>query len=457
MKIIVGKNIRISDANTDIVNYISKELVLQNPKFEENLRLGYSNYGTQAKLYYFIKNGNDFIIPFGCLQDIWKLYPFKDSYEINFAEQREISYESIIDLYDYQKVAQKSILELRNGIVVMPCGSGKTQTGLDTIAKIGGRALWITHTMDLLNQSYDRAKANFENIGLGKITGGKIDIGTHITFATVQTLYKMNLSEYQNEWDIIVIDECHKVVGTPASAGMFYKTIDSLSARYKIGLTATPYRSAKGTEKAMFFLIGQVICEIPQSVVKTMKARIKKVTTKFQITGDCQKGDGTLDYSKMTNNLGADEKRNELIVSYLNDNKDHYCLILSDRVAHLRELCNRVGGVMLLDEKLSPKLQKETRLKVLDKLRNREEHFLFATYSLAKEGLDIKNMDRLFLTMPRKDKATIIQSVGRIERELDGKDTPIVYDFVDDTGFHNNQWRTRRAIYKKNGNEIIEY
>ena len=45
----------------------------------------------------------------------------------------------------------------------MPAGSGKTQTALELIARLGYRALWITHTIDLLNQSYNRAKDNMEN------------------------------------------------------------------------------------------------------------------------------------------------------------------------------------------------------------------------------------------------------------------------------------------------------
>ena len=44
-------------------------------------------------------------------------------------------------------------------------------------------------------------------------------------------------------------------VGTPYSVGMFYKVIDKLYARYKIGITATCYRNIKGTEKAIFNLL----------------------------------------------------------------------------------------------------------------------------------------------------------------------------------------------------------
>ena len=89
----------------------------------------------------------------------------------------------------------------------MPAGSGKPETALELICRLGYKALWIASTIDLINQSYNRANNKIENVGLGKIVGGKINIGTHITFATVQTLAKMDLDGYVDEFDVIVVDE----------------------------------------------------------------------------------------------------------------------------------------------------------------------------------------------------------------------------------------------------------
>lgn len=227
-------------------------------------------------------------------------------------------------------------------------GSGKTQTALELIARLGLKTLWITHTIDLLNQSYDRAKSNLENVGLGKIANGRINIGTHITFATVQTLKSIDLSEYADTWDCIIVDECHRICGTPAKAGMFYKVINKLIARYKYGITATPYRNAKGTEKAMFSLLGKTIIELEKDVIgdRIIPATIVKVETNFnEIPEECEETDGTIKYAKLTTSLSQNVKRNNLIIDLLYKCKDNYTLVLADRVEQMynlqKQMCMR--------------------------------------------------------------------------------------------------------------------
>lgn len=454
MKIIVSNNIRVINPDERIKNYAEEKLVIENPDYIRNQRLGYSNYKTPKHLVFYEINGNELILPFGCLADLFKMYSL-ETFENRIVLGKHVTYKSNIKLFDYQeKMCQKAI-NAKNGILVMPAGSGKTQTALEIIARLGLKTLWITHTIDLLNQSYARAKSNFENVGLGKISNGKIEIGTHITFATVQTLKSIDLQSYADTWDCIIVDECHRVCGTPAKAGMFYKIINKLVARFKYGLTATPYRNAKGTEKAMFCLIGQVIDELDKSVIgdRIVPATIEKIDTNFyEVPEECQDTDGTIIYSTLTTILGQDVERNNLILELLKKCKNNYTLVLADRVEQMYYLQDKLGYGNVIDGKT----KKNMREKAIQEVREGLERVLFATYGLAKEGLDIPRLDRLILASPHRDKATVIQAVGRIERKFENKTEPIVYDLVDPIQFFDGMYRTRKSYYRKNNNKIVE-
>lgn len=452
MKIIVSNNIRVQEPDKMIKNYAEANLVMPNPDYIKNERLGYSNYKVPRYLVYYEIKEDELILPFGCLLNLFKMYPLQ-MFENRIILGEAVTYKSKIDLFEYQEYMCQKAIEAKNGVLVMPAGSGKTQTALEMIARLGLKTLWITHTIDLLNQSYERAKTNFEDVGLGKIANGRIEMGTHITFATVQTLSHIDLQSYADEWDCIIVDECHRVCGTPAKAGMFYKVINKLVARYKYGLTATPYRNAKGTEKAMFCLIGQVIDELDKSVIgdRIIPATIVKVSTEFdEIPEECEETDGTIKYASLTTALAQDEKRNDLILSLLNKCKSNYTLVLADRVKQMYYLQRKLGYGNVIDGKT----KKDKREKAIQEVRAGKVKVLFATYGLAKEGLDIPRLDRLILASPHRDKATVIQAIGRIERKFENKEKPICYDLVDPLQYFIGMYKSRRSYYKKNNNEI---
>ena len=90
-------------------------------------------------------------------------------------------------------------------------------------------------------------------------------------------------------------------------------------------------------------------------------------------------------------------------------------------------------------------------------MRTGKKKYLFATYSLAKEGLDVPCIDRLFLASPVKYSGVVTQAVGRVRRTFPGKETPVVYDFVDkEIGYCIRAYKERCRSYRKMGAEIEE-
>lgn len=202
--------------------------------------------------------------------------------------------------------------------------------------------------------------------------------------------------------------------------------------------------------------MNKVKYRIPEEAIqdKIIKAKVQPIYTNYEISRDSLKFDGTIDYSKLPTNMAIDDSRNKFIANLLKQEKDNYCLVLSDRLEGLEILHDKIGG-LFINGKMTSKAAKKEREEAIEKMRNKEEHYLFATFSLAREGLDIKSLNRLFLIAPTKNKITLIQSTGRIERKAENKKTPIVYDIIDKGKYFEDSFKARKRFYKQNGNEIL--
>jgi superfamily II DNA or RNA helicase len=228
-------------------------------------------------------------------------------------------------------------------------------------------------------------------------------------------------------------------------------------------LTATPERS-DGLIRATFALLGRVAYEVPESAIadKVMQVKIHPEETETEITDECLNADGTINYVKLIEHLTTDPKRNRLIAEKIIENKHHSCLILSDRLNQLEELRNLLPYEMqeksaFINGKMQSKKAKAEREQAIEDMRTGKRQYLFASYSLCREGLDVPRLDRLFFASPAKFSAVITQAVGRVQRTFPGKETPVVYDFVDvSIGFCERAYKERKRSYRKCGAEICE-
>jgi superfamily II DNA or RNA helicase len=111
---------------------------------------------------------------------------------------------------------------------------------------------------------------------------------------------------------------------------------------------------------------------------------------------------------------------------------------------------------VMVSGKMTTKKGKAEREQAIADMRSGAKKYLFATYSLAKEGLDIPCLERLYMATPQKDYAVITQAIGRIARTSHGKADPIVYDFVDDIQYLVKAYKKRCTTYRKNGCYFVE-
>ena len=460
MKITLGEKIRVEDPSQEFLFWCKQNLVFTNPEYVKKQRMGFWTGNTPKHLTLYELDAGTVVVPFGCRDEICTLFP--DEVILSSFQMPELVWYggTDVDLWDYQKKAVKAMMKYGYGILQSAPGSGKTQMGIAIAKQHMERCLWLTHTADLLNQSKARAEQYIDHDAIGTITAGKVNIGSAITFATIQTMCKLDLSQYKDTWNVIIVDECHRAVNTPTQVTMFGKVLNSLRAEHKYGLSATVHR-ADGLIRSTFTMLGNVKYIVPDEAVKerTMQIGVKPVYTGTELCEDCLNTDGTLNYTAMITYLTRALLRNILIVSSIERGKPG--LILSSRVEHLEQLMSMLApelreDAVIITGKMTTKKGKAERIAALEDMRTGKKKYLFATYQLAKEGLDIPCLERLYLVTPEKDYTVIRQSIGRIERVCDGKEDPIVYDFIDNIGMLQGMFKKRKTTYRKAGCYLVE-
>ena len=460
----VGSTINVVYPSEQIIGWCKEHLTLPNPDYYKKERMGLWTGKTPETISLWRMGSTTpshlpmLEMPFGVFREAKHLF---EDVQIGFKPHDSVDYGDPIPLYDYQAEAVDAAYKARYGILQAPAGCGKTQMGLALIQRYGFKALWLTHTKDLLNQSKERAERYMDKSLMGTITEGKVDIGKGITFATVQTMSKMDLREYRNEWGVIICDECHRVCCSANGVAMFEKVLNSLACGHKYGLSATVHR-ADGLIRATFALLGRVVYTVPETAVEALVEPVSVCTvqTDAVMPEDAMRDDGSIVWAKLINGLCADERRCAFIADKLVENKGYSCLILSDRLSHLETLIGMLPEDMrhdavMISGKMTSKKGKAEREQAIEDMRTGKKKYLFSSYNLSREGLDIPRLERLFLTTPQKDEAVIIQSLGRIARKFEGKAKPVCIDFVDkNIGMMVGMWKKRMRIYRNKGVEV---
>ncbi len=160
-------------------------------------------------------------------------------------------------LRDYQEMAADSFWAGGSGVVVLPCGAGKTMVGAAAMAKAKATTL-ILVTNTVAGRQWRRellARTSLTEDEIGEYSGERKEIHP-VTIATYQVITRRTKGEYKHlelfdsrDWGLVIYDEVHLL-----PAPVFRMTAD-LQSRRRLGLTATLVRE-DGREGDVFSLIG---------------------------------------------------------------------------------------------------------------------------------------------------------------------------------------------------------
>jgi DNA excision repair protein ERCC-3 len=158
-----------------------------------------------------------------------------------------------------------------SGVIVLPCGAGKTLVGIGTMARVKRKTLVLTTSLTAVRQWKSELldKTDLPPEMLGEYTGEVKDVRP-VTITTYQILtYRRSRTEgfvhfdifRASDWGLVIYDEVHLL---PAPV---FRVTAEIQALRRLGLTATLVRE-DGKEEDVFTLIGPKLYDVPWKVLE---------------------------------------------------------------------------------------------------------------------------------------------------------------------------------------------
>lgn len=230
MKISIGKDKLIYDYKEEELLKIKEDLTLENPAYKQALR--FSKWGRTKipkHLFYYTQLKNAIIVPRGYN------IPFEHFIEEDNRIECTVDYPSFkLSLRDTQKDAVSHYLEdTDKGLIVLPTGKGKSILGLHLAHLLKQRTLVIVHKDDLVDGWTQDSKICFgEDFKVGIFKAKRREVGEQITIATIQTLNRISseqLEKFQQNFGMVIVDECLARDTLIALEDGGFKTIESVN------------------------------------------------------------------------------------------------------------------------------------------------------------------------------------------------------------------------------------
>lgn len=327
------------------------------------------------------------------------------------------------------------------GVLDAPCGTGKTVMALEVIRRKAVPTVVVVHKEFLMSQWEERIREFLPGAKVGRIQGDRCDSGKDfdIVLAMVQSLtrraYPPSILE---SFDLVVADEVHRM-GAPE----WHVAVAKFPAKMRLGLTATVNRK-DGLTAVFLAHIGQVIYSVPMDAARVHTELYTLRSPAIVPPGRyLQSWNRKPNISRLVNELCADSDRTGLICGNVAraSQAGRKVLVLTLRLEHVNQI---VGALALKGFDVSRFVG---GMKQTEQDEAARSDIIVGTFQMAKEGLDIPELDTLVIAAPTSD---VEQAVGRIQRQHPGKKQPLVIDVLDEkVPICVGMFRARSRTYTK--------
>jgi DNA excision repair protein ERCC-3 len=253
----------------------------------------------------------------------------------------------------YQELAAEGFWHGGSGVVVLPCGAGKTIVGAAAMAHAKATTLiLVTNTIAARQWREELLKRTTLNEDeIGEYSGAKKEIRP-VTIATYQVMTKKKNGVYAHldlfdsyDWGLVIYDEVHLL-----PAPIFRFTAD-IQSRRRLGLTATLVRE-DGMEGEVFSLIGPKRFDVPWKEIEAQGyiAPAECIEVRVNLTETERLAYATAEPENRYRNCATTRTKRDVVQALVEKHADDQVLVIGQYIDQLDDLSEVLGAPLIKGE-----------------------------------------------------------------------------------------------------------
>ena len=353
-----------------------------------------------------------------------------------------------LELKEHQKEALKSLEEMRANhetiaLLYHATGTGKTVTAVSDAKRMGGRTLFLAHTVELVEQAANTFRELWKTVNVGKYVDTIKQPNAHVVCGSIQSV-ALNLDRFKDDdFDYLIIDEAHH-----ASADTYQKVLAYFKPKFTLGLTATPERADDKNILDIFKNTAHKLdIQTAVEIGELVPVRCIRIHTNVDLT-KVRFNSVQYNIRDLESKIFVPERNTLIADTFMEYCSEKRTVIFCASVKHAEEIakliCERGANAQAVSGSMKPSERKE----YIAKFQKGEIKALCAC-DLLNEGWDCPETEVLFMARPTMSKVLYTQQLGRGMRLADGKESLIVFDFVDNASQYNMPYSMHRLFQLK--------
>ena len=353
-----------------------------------------------------------------------------------------------LELKEHQKAALESLEQMRHNnetiaLLYHATGTGKTVTAVTDAKHCGGRVLFLAHTQELVEQAANTFSRLWPEVTVGRYMESIKDVSSHVVCGSIQSVALHLESFKDNDFDYMIVDEAHH-----AAADTYQKVLAYFKPSFTLGLTATPERADDKSILDIFKNTAHKLdIQTAVEIGELVPVRCIRIHTNIDLT--------KVRFNSVQYNIRDLEskiyvpERNRLIVdTWMQYVHDKRTVVFCASVKHAEQIAEMFRELGIRAVAVSGGMKQSERKEFQDKFVSKEIQVLCAC-DLLNEGWDCPETEVLFMARPTMSKVLYTQQLGRGMRLYDGKESLMVFDFVDNASQYNTPYSIHRLFRLK--------